>query len=48
MCYCDLDHYRMFAMDMLVELITISDCTDLVETSVGIIVNKLGDSSRKV
>ena len=48
MAHCDLDHYKMFALDMLSELISVADCTGLVETSIGIIVNKLGDASKKV
>jgi hypothetical protein len=48
MAHCDLEHYRMFALDMLLELAMISDCTELVETTIGIIVNKLGDTSKKV
>ena len=48
MAHCDLEHYRIFALDMLLELTVISDCTELVETTIGIIVNKLGDTSKKV
>lgn len=48
MSKCDLEHYRMFAIDTLNELMSLTDAVELTENALSIIVNKLGDGSKKV
>jgi hypothetical protein len=48
MAMCDLDHYRMFAIDTLSDLMGMTDAVELTENALSIIVNKLGDGAKKV
>ena len=48
MAHSDLEHYRMFAIDTLQELMGMTDAVELTENALSIIVNKLGDNSKKV
>ena len=46
--HSDLDHYRMFAIDTLSDLMGMTDAVELTENALSTIVNKLGDSAKKV
>jgi len=44
----DLEYFRMFAMDFVQDFVIITGTAELTEAAISIVVNKLGDQSKKV
>ena len=48
MSHEELDHYRIMALDILVEMTNFADKAEIIQTVISVIVNKFGDKVKKV